>query len=312
MAYQRAMPTRVAPVTIPDDFTVFAASDLHGQLAAVDRLLARAGLTDGDSAWTAPPQTALVVTGDLVDRGPDSVGLVRRLSSLRDQAPARGGLVVLLEGNHEVQLLGGLDAVPDVFRAFMAFGGAATLLSAGMTEADWRGADATTIAARFDALAPDTRRLAWTFAPYARWRDVLFVHGGPVPGQDLAAFEGSAQRLWIRQGFFAADDAFPGAGAWSVYRRARMERVVFGHTPVAAPTLFHGNRALNLDTWRGGTVSLARFAGERLDDALLDSEPVHPRAIADAPITAEEIAAIDAGLPPIVDAWWLRAKGPLR
>ena len=306
------MPIRIAPITIPDDFTVFAASDLHGQLSAVDRLLARAGLTDGSGAWTAPAGTALVVTGDLVDRGPDSVGLVRRMASLREQAPALGGMVVLLEGNHEIQLLGGLDAVPDIFGAFMAFGGAATLLSAGMIEADWRDASAREIAARFDAAAPDVRRTAWSFAPYARWRDVLFVHGGPVPGQDLAAFEGSAQRLWIRQRFFAAEDAFPSSTAWSVYRQARMERVVFGHTPVAAPTLFHGVRALNLDTWRGQTVSLAHLAGDRLDDAVLFSEPVQPRAIADAPITPEAIAVIDAALPPVVDDWWLRAKGPLR
>ena len=306
------MPVRVAPITIPDDFTVFAASDLHGQLAAVDRLLARAGLTDGAGTWTAPAGTALVVTGDLVDRGPDSVGLVRRMASLREQAPALGGMVALLEGNHEIQLLGGLADVPEIFRAFMTFGGAATLLSAGMTEADWQGASARDIAARFDAAAPDVRAIAWSFAPYARWRDVLFVHGGPVPGQDLAAFEGSAQRLWIRQRFFAAEDAFPSSTAWSVYRRARMERVVFGHTPVATPTLFHGVRALNLDTWRGQTVSLAHLAGDRLDDAVLFSEPVQPRAIADAPITPEEIAVIDAALPPVVDDWWLRAKGPLR
>jgi len=303
---------RVAPIAIPDDFTVFAASDLHGQLVAVDRLLARAGLTDGAATWTAPPRTALVVTGDLVDRGPDSVGLVRRMASLRGQAPTRGGMVVLLEGNHEIQLLGALDGVPDIFRAFMTFGGGATLLSAGMTEADWLGASAPEIAARFDAAAPDVRAAAWSFAPYARWRDVLFVHGGPVPGQDLDAFEGSAQRLWIRQRFFAADEAFPSSGAWSVYRRARMERVVFGHTPVAAPTLFHGVRALNLDTWRGQTVSLAHLAGDRLDDAVLFSEPVQPRAIADAPITPEEVAVIDAALPPVVDDWWLRAKGPPR
>jgi hypothetical protein len=234
------------------------------------------------------------------------------MASLREQAPTLGGLVVLLEGNHEIQFLGGLDAVPDIFRAFMTFGGAATLLSAGMAEADWRAAGARDVAARFDAAAPDVRAIAWSFAPYARWRDVLFVHGGPVPGQDLDAFEGSAQRLWIRQRFFAAEDAFPTSSTWSVYRRARMERVVFGHTPVEAPTLFHGVRALNLDTWRGQTVSLAHLAGDRLDDTVLFSEPVQPRAIADAPITAEEILAIDAALPPIVDDWWLQAKGPPR
>ncbi len=312
VAYPWGMPTRVAPVAIPDEFTVFAASDLHGQLAATDRLLARAGLTDGAEAWTAPPGTALVITGDLVDRGPNSVGLVRRMASLRDQAPARGGMVVLLEGNHEIQLLGALDGVPDIFRAFMTFGGAATLLSAGMREAEWLGASAQALASRFLAAAPDVRSLVWSFAPYARWRDVLLVHGGPVPGQDLAAFEGSARRLWIRQRFFQAEEAFPAASAWSVYRRARMERVVFGHTPVAAPTLFHGVHALNLDTWRGQTVSLAHLAGERLDDAVLFSEPVEPRAIADAPVTPEQVLAIDAALAAIVDDWWLRTKGPLR
>ncbi len=309
MAYPCRMPARIAPVAIPDDFTVFAASDLHGQLAAADRLLARAGLTDGAGTWTAPAGTALVVTGDMVDRGPDSVGLVRRLASLRAQAAARGGMVVLLEGNHEIQLLGGLAGVPEIFRAFMAFGGAATLLSAGLGEADWAGADPLGIGARFDAAAPDIRATAWSFAPYARWRDVLLVHGGPVPGQDLAAFEASAQRLWIRGRFFASEAAFPSSPAWSVYRRAGMERVVFGHTPVEAPTLFHGVRALNLDTWRGGTVSLAHLAGERLDDAVLLSEPAAPRAVADAPIAPGEISRLDGGLPAVVDAWWRRAKG---
>jgi serine/threonine protein phosphatase 1 len=311
MAYQWTMPSRVAPISIPDDFNVYVASDLHGQLAAVDRLLGRAGLTDGGATWTAPPRTALVVTGDLVDRGPDSVGLVRRLAALRDQAPALGGMVVLLEGNHEVQLLGGLAGVPEVFRAFMTFGGAATLQSAGLAEADWRDASASLVATRFDAAAPDVRSTVWSFAPYARWRDVLLVHGGPVPGQALDAFEGSARRLWIRHGFFASDDPFPGSTAWTPYRRAGMERVVFGHTPVATPTLFHTGRALNLDTWRGQAVSLAALTGESLADAQLFSEPAQPRAVADAPVTPEEVARLDASLPPVVDRWWLGERGPL-
>ena len=44
----------VPPIRIPDEFAVWAASDLHGQLGAVDRLLARAGLTDGGDRWIAP------------------------------------------------------------------------------------------------------------------------------------------------------------------------------------------------------------------------------------------------------------------
>ena len=292
------------PIRIPDEFTVWAASDLHGQLRAVDRLLGAAGLTDGAGRWTAPPATALVVTGDVVDRGPDSVGLARRLASLRAQAESSGGCVALLWGNHEAQVLGGLDGEPQIFRAMMAFGGGATLLSAGLRPDEWEGRSAAGIAARVDELAPDLRPTLETFAPYARWGDVLLVHGGPVPHQELDRFERSADRLWIREAFFASPDLFPDADAWAPYRRAGIRRVVFGHTPADEPTLHHAGRALNLDTWRGQQVTLARLEpGRELRDAVFLTEPAEPRAIADAPISAAEIRELDADLPAVVDAW---------
>jgi diadenosine tetraphosphatase ApaH/serine/threonine PP2A family protein phosphatase len=294
----------VRPIRIPDEFTVWAGSDWHGQLAAVDRLLGGAGITDGADRWTAPAGTALVVTGDLVDRGPESIGLVRRLASLRAQAPGGGGLVAILEGNHEMQVLGGLGGDPRIFRALMAFGGGATLVSAGLHPGEWEGRTPAEIAARVDELAPDLVPTLWTFAPYARWRDVLFVHGGPVPFQPLDAFERSADRLWIRDAFFASPDPFPAADAWTTYREAGIGRVVFGHTPVEQPVLCHGGRALNLDTWRGGRVTLARLEpGRDLGEAVFLAEPAAPRAIADAPISAEEIRRLDADLPAVVDAW---------
>jgi serine/threonine protein phosphatase 1 len=298
------------PIRIPDAFTVWAASDLHGQRVAVDRLLARAGLTDGADRWIAPPETALVVTGDMVDRGPDTVGLVRRLASLRLQAARAGGCVALLQGNHEAQVLGGLAGEPSIFRALMAFGGGATLLSAGLRPDEWEGQPAHRINARVAELAPDLVPTLRTFAPYARWRDVLFVHAGSVPFQALDRFARSADRLWIREAFFASDDPFPAADAWATYRADGIGRVVFGHTPVERPTLSHDGHALNLDTWRGQRVSLARLdAGQALADALVLSEPAEPRAIADAPISAEEIRRLDADLPAIVDAWSAGSDG---
>lgn len=294
----------VPPIHIPDQFTVWAGSDLHGQLGAVDRLLASAGLTDGGDRWIAPPATALVVTGDMVDRGPDSVGLVRRLASLRAQAEDAGGRVALLEGNHEAQVLGGLGGQPEIFRALMTFGGGATLLSAGMRPEEWAGRSSADIAARVDELVPDLVPTLWTFAPYARWGDVLFVHAGPVPFQPLDRWERSADRLWIRGEFSASPAPFPDADAWTPYREAGIGRVVFGHTPVETPTLGHGGRTINIDTWRGGRVTLARLEpGRALGEATLLSEPAEPRAIADAPVTAEEIREFDATLPAIVDAW---------
>jgi serine/threonine protein phosphatase 1 len=301
----------VPPIRIPDAFTVWVASDLHGQLHTVDRLLAAAGLTDGADRWIAAPATALVVTGDMVDRGPDSLGLVRRLASLRAQAEPAGGRVVLLEGNHEAQVLGGLDGEPEIFRALMLFGGAATLASAGLRPDEWEGRSATRIRARVDRLAPDLLPTLWTFAPYARWRDVLLVHGGPVPFQPLDRFERSARRLWIRDAFFASSDPFPDAAAWEPYQADGIGQVVFGHTPVDRPTLRHAGQALNIDTWRGGQVTLARLQPNGgLEGATFLAQAAEPRLFADTPITADEIRVLDETLPGVVDSWIAGRQAP--
>jgi serine/threonine protein phosphatase 1 len=296
----------VRPVSIPDDFTVWAGSDLHGQLRAVDALLREAGLVDGAGAWAAPARTALVVCGDLVDRGPDSVGLVRRLDDLRAQAAAREGMVVLLEGNHEAQVLGGLDSQPKVWDALITFGGGATLASVGLDPSEWApGARSEDVARRVDELAPDFLSRLWTFAPYARWGDVLFVHGGPVPGApSLADFERRAERLWIRDRFYASPEPFPDAPVWAIYRDAGIRRVVFGHTPVSTPSLHHDGRALNVDTWRGERVTLARLEpGAPFDEAAFLSAPAEPRAVADAPVTPDQVRHLDQVLPGVIDAW---------
>jgi serine/threonine protein phosphatase 1 len=300
----------VDPIHVPDAFTVWAASDVHGQLRAFDRLLARAGLTDGADGWLAPAGTALVITGDMVDRGPDTLGLVRRLAGLREQAAAAGSLVALLQGNHEAQVLGGLGGEPHIFEALMTFGGGATLLSVGMEPDEWAGRSAEELAARVEALAPDLVPTLWSFAPYARWRDILLVHGGPVPNQELDAFERSADRLWIRREFFASPHVFPAADPWTPYRRAGLGRVVYGHTPVERPALGHDGRAINLDTWRGQQLTLARLDPEgALSESDFLHEPAEPRAIADAPVTPEQILQFDAELPAFVDAWVAARQG---
>jgi len=297
----------IRPIEIPDDFVVWAGTDLHGQLRAVDTLLVAAGLTDTAGRWTAPPRTAFVVCGDVVDKGPDSLGLARRLADLRSQAADAGGIVALLEGNHEVQVLGGLEGEPNIWRAFMSFGGGATLASVGL-EPDGLGPDAWSadVGRRVAELAPDFLPLLWSFAPYARWRDVLFVHGGPIPGAaSLETFERQAERLWIRERFFSSPHPFPDAPVWATYRDAGIRRVVFGHTAMAAPTFGHDGRVLNLDTWRGGRVTIARMDhGPTLLDVEMHSAATEPRIGASgASMSPDEIHAFDTALPAIADAW---------
>lgn len=68
----------------------FAIGDIHGDLAALDTLLARLPTLTADDT--------LVLLGDYIDRGPNSAGVVERVRALDDQLPAR---VVALRGNHE-------------------------------------------------------------------------------------------------------------------------------------------------------------------------------------------------------------------
>ncbi len=51
-------------------------------------------------------------------------------------------------------------------------------------------------------------------------------------------------------------------------------------------------------------MSLARIEGEgHLRDAALLAAPAQPRALPDAPVTADDVRRYDAALPGIVDRW---------
>src|SRR5690242_15588574 len=68
----------------------FAIGDIHGDLAALEKLLASLPLLNKDDT--------LVFVGDYIDRGPKSAEVVAFLRALPSQTPAK---VVLLRGNHE-------------------------------------------------------------------------------------------------------------------------------------------------------------------------------------------------------------------
>ena len=85
---------------------LWALSDLHGDLADTDALLRVAGLVDASQRWKPDRQRQLlIVVGDCIDGGPDSVGVVLRLQALQAQAAAAGSRLLILLGNHEVDFL---------------------------------------------------------------------------------------------------------------------------------------------------------------------------------------------------------------
>ena len=70
---------------------LIAVSDLHGNSTILDRLLEKVGFGSSDT---------LVIDGDFIERGPDSLGTVRRAMRL-----AEGGNVFCTQGNGDYQIL---------------------------------------------------------------------------------------------------------------------------------------------------------------------------------------------------------------
>jgi hypothetical protein len=71
--------------------------DVHGELSALQDLLLHLGY---DSQGLHPDGRHMVFVGDLVDRGPDSLGVVRLVSEL-----VSAGAASCIVGNHELNLL---------------------------------------------------------------------------------------------------------------------------------------------------------------------------------------------------------------
>lgn len=87
---------------------VYALSDVHGGYDRLLALLVASGLARPAPAspaalsWAAG-DAVLVVTGDLIDKGPQAVEVVDGLRALETSARASSGTVVVLLGNHEAE-----------------------------------------------------------------------------------------------------------------------------------------------------------------------------------------------------------------
>lgn len=98
---------------------IVAVGDLHGDFDHWMAIAVAAGLTDGRGNWSGG-ETVLVQLGDITDRGPDSLRIIRHLQQLEGEAKKAGGEVIVLLGNHEaMNVLGDLRYVhPGEYEAF--------------------------------------------------------------------------------------------------------------------------------------------------------------------------------------------------
>lgn len=230
---------RPAIRTLAPDEAVAAVGDVHGH----DDLFE--ALTDALAGELSDARRATFVQlGDLVDRGPASLAALRRA-----KAGMSGAASVVLMGNHEDRMLrAAIDRDPVEAAAWLDFGGAETLASAGVDvrDPDWPGR-------LIEALGDDL--VAWLsgLPRMHRVGDLLFVHAGIDPDTPLDR-QSSHTLMWTRRPFLDSPGPYPEYVA-----------VLHGHTPQAPVDFSHPHR-INLDTgaFRTGVLSGLVIAGDRM------------------------------------------------
>jgi len=177
---------------------IVAVSDIHGAYDAVVETLQVANVIDDSLAWNGA-KTHLVITGDLLDRGPDSRQVMDLIIRLEHEAPLAGGRVHQLLGNHEVMnLIGDLRYVSD--EEFAAFLDIESVEERELWYRKFRrdksvDSDESDLRSEFNEKAPPGffghRRSFRHDGVYGKWllekplmivlNDTLFVHGGVPP-----------------------------------------------------------------------------------------------------------------------------------
>ena len=186
---------------IPAGQRVYAVGDIHGRLDLLDDLLVR---IEADAAERAPADTILVFLGDLVNRGPDSCGVVERLLALSRERPGTR----FLKGNHEQVLLRAVAGDPKALRFLVRIGGRATLLSYGIPDSEYDKLDYVALTERFMALVPQEH--VEFLAGFANWLEIgdyLFVHAGLRPGVSIED-QKPEDLCWIRGEFLDHRSSF--------------------------------------------------------------------------------------------------------
>lgn len=224
--------------------TYYAIGDIHGENAKLAELhgyiLEDAARQGGDFV--------IVHLGDLIDRGPDSRGVIARIMAMEAAGKVR---CITVKGNHEELMLHAYDKRDSIGIYWWAEnGGDETILSyvnENGDRDDWR-----------DAI--DRTHIAWLRGLPSIWRDeerrIAFVHGGIDP----ATFPECKDevRLWTRSSKFFRTARWP--------EREELDGllVVHGHTPTDDFRPEIEDRRINVDTGvcYGGPLTCVVLAPE--------------------------------------------------
>jgi len=219
---------------------VYAIGDVHGCLDLYQDLEAQI-VADGA---TLPGKKLIVLLGDVIDRGPQSAGVLDHILG----PPPKDHERVVLRGNHEEMFLRFLDD-PQPHTGWLDHGGLETLASYGLhlDPADVSGAARNGTRRRLRTHIPDSHIKLLSDLPHGLWvGDYFLCHAGTDPSKPPHA-QRPTDLLW----------GFDGDGAPAPDGPI----VVHGHfahdTPRQSP------RRINIDT---GAYATGRLMAVRLTD----------------------------------------------
>jgi serine/threonine protein phosphatase 1 len=202
----------------------YAIGDIHGCLDKLEALVARCQAdAQGEPAM-------FVFLGDMIDRGPDSRGVVEFLIDFQRRLP---GQVICLCGNHEDMALHAIDDPAEIDQWVAFNGGRAALRSYGVPR---------------PSQLPDDH-VAW-FRALPTYHDDgrrFFVHAGIDPSRPLDR-QDRYDLLWMREPFLSDS-------------RDHGRFIVHGHTPLRNGKPDLRRNRVNVDTAAvlGGPLTAAVF-----------------------------------------------------
>jgi hypothetical protein len=161
---------------------IFAIGDPHSDSIRLTNAMRSAGIVDTSAHWSAG-NAVLVTTGDMIDKGPRALEVLRLLKALQSEAGRAGGRVVVA-GNHEAEFMANpSDSKFDEF--------AAQLSSAGMKREDVAHCKG------------DIGEFLCGLPFAAKVNDWYFSHAGNTKGRTIAQIERDVEADFDQHGFAA-------------------------------------------------------------------------------------------------------------
>lgn len=216
--------------------------DVHGCASELHTLLAQLGwelvTVDGQvSDARHPAGRTAVFVGDLVDRGPDTPGVLRLVMAM-----VESGRAYCVSGNHEAKLVRALRGAA----VMLAHGLDLSMQQLASQSAEFRSRAMDFMVSLPDHLVLDGGRLV---VAHAGLREDY--HGLDAPRARAFALYGATTGAWDA-------DGLPVRLPWALdYRGAA--RVVYGHTPVTEAVWVNNTICLDTGVVFGGALTALRY-----------------------------------------------------